>query len=130
MPASGVMAESATQARLTLLGRAQLEQAGFTDADARKVRQRLVEGMDAVKVKVFLRPGLAVVPSKMPDADAEGVALEAGEIIADVPRIDYGERRQAAVELAKLLDWYPNKLEHEVHGQVSFNLLGLDGDRV
>lgn len=103
------MAESATQARLTLLGRAMLEQAGFTDADARKVRQRLLEGLDAVQVKTWMHEGL---------------------VVEDVPRVDYSERRQAAVEGAKILDWYPNKLEHEVTGAVTFNLLGLDGDRV
>jgi len=121
--------ESAQQARLTLLGRTMLEQAGFTDADARKVRTRLVEGLDAVKVKVFLRPGLSLQVGKTPAAGAAEQVVS-DEIIADVPRVDYGERRQAAVELAKLLDWYPNKLEHEVHGSVSFNLLGLDGDSV
>lgn len=103
------MSETPQDARLTLLGRTMLEQAGFTDADLRKVRERLVEGMDAQKVKVFVHEGV---------------------IVEDVARVDYTERRLAAVEVAKLADWYPNKLEHEVHGEVNFRVVGLDGDRV
>lgn len=96
-------------ARLTLLGRTMLAEAGFTDADLRKVRARLVEGMDATRVKLF---------------QYEGTVVESA------PHVDHTERRLAAVEVAKLADWYPNKLEHEVHGEVSFRVTGLDGDRV
>ena len=100
---------SPQEARLTLIGRAMLEGAGLTDAVIRKTYQRLSEGLDAEKVKIFQHEG---------------------EMIADTPRVDFTERRLAAVEIAKLADHYPNKLEHEVHGEVNFRVIGLDGERV
>lgn len=103
------MSETPQQARLTLLGRTMLAEAGFTDADLRKVHDRLVEGMDATKIKLF---------------QSEGAVIESE------PHVDHTERRLAAVEVARLADWYPNKLEHEVHGDVTFRVTGLDGDRV
>ena len=95
--------------RLEVFGRAQLALLGFDETFARKVRQRVDEGLDAVSVKVFQSEGVVVV---------------------DEPRVDFTERRLAAELGAKLLDWMPSKIEHEVHGEVAFTIVGLSGERV
>lgn len=101
--------ESAQQARLTLLGRTMLEQAGFTDEHIQRSFRKLDELHEAKKQKVFQQNGAIVLGPEQADNEIQ---------------------LKAAVERLKIADVYPNKLEHEVHGSVSFNLLGLDGDRV
>jgi hypothetical protein len=103
------MAESVLERRLEIFGRAQLALLGFDEVFARRVRDRVAEGLDAVNVKVFQHEGTVVV---------------------DEPRVDFTERRLSAELAAKLLDWMPSKIEHEVHGEVGFTILGLDPERV
>src|SRR3989304_5581938 len=101
------MADAMLERRAEALGRARLALFGFDAAFARRVQRRIDEGLDAVHVKVFQHEGA---------------------IIEDVARVDFTERRLAAELGARLLDWMPNKLEHEVHGEVAFTVVGLDGE--
>ena len=101
---------------LSLLGRAFLEAAGLSDEMIRRAYQRLNEGMFALETKqVFQRPPLGVGD---------------GKVISGPPMIAWTERRLAAEAVLRYADHQPNRMEHEVHGQVSFNLLGLDDSRV
>lgn len=101
--------ESAQHARLTLLGRTMLEQAGLTDEQVRKSFRKLDELHEAKKQKVFQHEGAIVLGPEQADNEVQ---------------------LKAAVERLKIADAYPNKLEHEVHGSVSFNLLAGDWDGV
>lgn len=97
------------QEREEYFGRQRLEALGFTGEFARKVKTRIDEGLDAVSVKVWQNNG---------------------EVIADAPRVDYTERRLAAELGARILDWMPNKLEHEVHGDLRLITRGLSEDDI
>lgn len=91
--------------RLMLLGRATLEAAGLTDEMVRKAYTRLHEGLDATRVKVFQHMGEPVIGPE---------------------QIDFTERRESAKELLRVADHYPNRLEHEVSGEIQFIFKGLD----
>lgn len=97
------------QRRLDAMGRAQLDRLGFDVTLARKVAQRIREGLDAKSVKVLQHEGVPVYGK---------------------PLVDFTERRLAAELCATLFDWKPNKLEHEVHGEVGLVVQGLDGSKV
>ena len=103
------MTSSAEQARLDVLGRAQLALLGFDEAFARRVRRRIDEGLDATAMKIFQHEG----------------ALIEGPV-----QVDFTERRLAAELSARLLDWMPNKLEHEVHGEIVLRTIGLSEESV
>src|SRR5262245_43114780 len=97
------------QARLEALGRASLAAFGFDEAFARRVRRRVDEGLDATKVKVLQHDG---------------------EVVLGPEQVDFTERRLAAELGARLLDWMPNKLEHEVHGEIVLRTVGLSEESV
>ena len=100
---------SALQEREDWFGRQHLKALGFDESFAKKVRQRIEEGLDATSVKVF---------------QYEGV------VIADEERVDYDARHKYTELASKLLDWHPSKIEHEVHGEIGLTINGLNQDGV
>lgn len=76
----------------------------------RKAYVRLDEGMDATKVKVLQHEG---------------------EIILGPAQVDHTERREAAKEVLKLGDYYPDRLDVHIGGDgLTVVLKGLDEGRV
>jgi hypothetical protein len=72
--------------------------------------KRLDEGLDAVKVKVLQHEG---------------------EIVLGPEQADYTERREAAKEVLKLGDYYPDRLDVHVGGDgLQVILQGLDAGRI
>jgi len=75
-----------------------------------KAYRRLDEGMDATKVKVLQHEG---------------------EIVLGPEQVDYTERREAAKEVLKLGDYYPDRLDVNLGGDgLTVILQGLDEGRV
>ena len=86
-----------------------LEEQIFTPM-LRKAYQRLDEGMDATKVKVLQHDG---------------------EIVLGPAQVDHMERREAAKEVLKLGDYYPDRLDVNLGGDgLTVILKGLDEERV
>jgi hypothetical protein len=86
----------ALRARLTALGRAQLEAAGFSDAMIRKAYQAIERGLDAKTRKVMQYQG----------------------VIVEGPERDNSEAQLRAAELAtKIADHHPDRLQVELDGQ-------------
>lgn len=96
------------QERVNLIGRAMVERL-LTDDVIKKAYGCIADGLDATTVKVF---------------------MSEGAIVADEPRVDFTERRLTAELVTKIADHHPNKLEHEVHGEVKFTIVGLDAESV
>lgn len=72
--------------------------------------KRLREGMDATKVKILQHQGT---------------------IVEGPEQVDYPERREAAKEILKLGDYYPDKLDLNIGGEgLTVVLKGLDEERV
>jgi hypothetical protein len=101
--------ERALEGRLSVIGRAALEAAGLTDGMIKRAYRRLDEGLDATRVKVF---------------------REGGEVVVGPEQVDYTERREAAKEVLRVADHYPNRLEHEVSGEIVYVFKGLREDGV
>jgi hypothetical protein len=99
----------AEQDRLDVMGRSSLKALGFDEALARKVKQRIEEGLDATVVKDFQYEG---------------------HVVSGPARVDHNARHKFTELTAKIFDWQPSKIEHEVHGEVGLKIIGLDLDGV
>jgi hypothetical protein len=76
-------APDALRERLTALGRAQLEAAGFSDAMIRKAYQAIERGLGAKTRKVMQHKGVIVEGPEMDNSEAQLRAAELATKIAD-----------------------------------------------
>lgn len=112
------------------------EEAGMAGPNGRL--PAVVTPEHARRVEMLL--GRAAVPRLLREADVDRAyavlraGLEAtrrrafqyeGAILYGEAEVDWEERRECAREVLRLADHYPNRLEHEVAGEVSFVLRGL-----
>jgi hypothetical protein len=88
---------AADRTRLSVLGRAALEQAGFTDATIKRAYKALDRALDAKKVKDFSYKG---------------------DVISGPEREDHDVQVRAAELVTKLADHHPSKLEIDLDGQM------------